>query len=163
MSTIRNQLKSQDLDTVIPSAFKQVGGVVYPDRSAIVALNDLFQIVNAYRSVHAVTYGNAIPNTGQVAEGIEDGQGLAATDNQVIQVNSISVTNAGLGALEVTISIGDCQLFAGAIPPSASIGKSDLQGIFPITIVKGAALKFVVTSGTASDFSAKVAYYESVQ
>lgn len=164
MSEIRNQLKSQSLNQVLPSAFKQVGGVVYPDSSAVINLNDLFQIVNSYRAVHAPSYGSSIPNTGATAEGIEDGGGLEPSDNEAFNILAIEATNGGgLAPIEVTITIGDVLLYAGAIAPNQTIGLGDLPAIFPFVVVKGNALKFVVTSGTATDLSAKVAYNKTIQ
>jgi hypothetical protein len=164
MSAIRNQLKSQSLDTVIPSAFKQVGGVVFPDTSAVMNLNDLTQIVNSYRSVHAIAYGSPIPNTGTVKTGIENGEGLEPLDNEAYNVLAISATNGGGAApLEVEITISDVKMYAGAIPPNQTIGLGDLPAIFPFTLVKGNALKFTVTSGTATDLTAKVAYNKTCQ
>lgn len=164
MSEIRNQLKSQSLDQVLPSAFKQVGGVVFPDASATINLNDLFQIVNSYRAVHAPSYGHSIPNTGLVAEGIEHGGGLDASDNEAYKILAIEVSNGGGGApIEFTMTIGGVLVAVGAIPPAQSVGTNELPAIFPFTIVKGNAIKFNVVSGTASDFSAKIAYNKTSQ
>lgn len=163
MSDIRNQLKSQSLDQVLPSAFKQVGGVVFPDASATINLNDLFQIVNSYRAVHAPSYGQSIPNTGLTAEGIEDGGGLEPADNEAYKILAIQASNGGGAPVEFTLTVGDVLLTAGAIPPAGSIGVNELPAIFPMPIVKGNALKFTVTSGTASDFSAKIAYNKTSQ
>ena len=164
MSDIRNQLKSQSLDQVLPSAFKQVGGVVFPDNSAVMNLNDLAQIVDSYRSVHAVAYGSPIPNTGAVKTGIENGEGLEPLDNEAYNILAISATNGGGAApLEIEITISDVKVYAGALAPNQTIGLGDLPAVFPLTLVKGNALKFVVTSGTATDLTAKVAYNKTSQ
>lgn len=164
MSDIRNQLKSQSLDQVLPSAFKQVGGVVFPDKSAVVNLNDLAQIVNSYRSVHAPAYGSPIPNTGTVKTGIEDGEGLEPQDNEAYNILALEATNGGGAApLEIKITISDVLVYAGAIAPSQTIGLGDLPAVFPLTLVKGNALKFSVSSGTATDLTAKVAYNKTSQ
>jgi len=163
MSDIRNQLKSQSLDQVLPNAFKQVGGVVFPDASATINLNDLFQIVNSYRAVHAPSYGQSIPNTGLTAEGIEDGGGLEPSDNEAFKILAIQASNGGGAPVEFTLTIGDVLITAGAIPPAGSVGANELPAIFPITIVKGNPIKFTVTSGTSSDFSAKIAYHKTLQ
>lgn len=157
-------MKSQSLDQVLPSAFKQVGGVVFPDTSAVINMNDLAQIVNTYRAVHAPSYGASIPNTGVTAEGIENGGGLEPSDNEAYQVLAISVANGGgVAPLEFDITIGDVLVVAGAIPPAGQVGVNELPAIFPFTIVKGNPIKFSVTSGTTSDFSAKIAYHKVIQ
>lgn len=163
MSDIRNQLKSQSLDQVLPSAFKQVGGVVFPDASATINLNDLFQIVNSYRAVHAPSYGQSIPNTGLRAEGIEDGGGLEPADNEAFKILAIQVSNGGGAPVEYQLTVGDVLVVAGAIPPTGTVGVNELPAMFPFTIVKGNPIKFTVTSGTPSDFSAKIAYNKTSQ
>jgi hypothetical protein len=49
-------------------------------------------------------------------------------------------------------------LINGVVDPTNGLTSSDLGSLLPMTLSKGLALKFVVTSGTAGDFSAKVAY-----
>lgn len=95
--------------------------------------------------------------------GIADGGGVAPDDNQVMVVEAVSVANAGGGApIEFELRIGDLPIFGQAIPPSSTVKSSEFGAIFPLTLSKGHALKLVVTSGTSSDFSGKVAYSFSV-
>ena len=56
-----------------------------------------------------------------------------------------------------SVQLGDLILFAGAIPPTGTTS-SELGSLLPMTLSKGVDLKFVVTGGTSSDFTAKVAY-----
>jgi hypothetical protein len=156
---IRQQLRNQDLDTLQTGTLNTVGGRIFPDDLAVIDLNALNQIVNSWQSTHVQTYGQVLPNSGSIAEGIADGGGLAVADNEVLDVVAISCANAG-GAdlIEFTVGIGDLILFASAVPPSSTLASSEFGAIFPLTLSKGLSLKFVVTSGTASDFSAKVAY-----
>ena len=51
MGELRNQLKSQNLSTVSPTAFGEVGGRVFPDNPSIADVNDLIQIVRGGRPV----------------------------------------------------------------------------------------------------------------
>ncbi len=60
LSELRNQLKSQNLDTVQPAAFKQVGGVVFPDTKAKLDLLALREIINGFQNVHLPSYGHSI-------------------------------------------------------------------------------------------------------
>ena len=61
---LRNLLKSQDLDTVKPTSFKQVGGVVFPDEGTAQDLQDFNQVVDSFKAVHLPTNGAVcIPGT----------------------------------------------------------------------------------------------------
>ena len=144
------------------TSINTVGDRVYPDDMAVLDMEALTQIVDTWRATHAITYGQVLPNTGAIAEGIADGGGLEPLNNQVIDVVAISLANAGGAPIEVSVRLGDLQLINLAVAPAGATS-SELGAIFPLTLSKGLALKFVVTSGTASDFSAKVAYsYRSV-
>jgi len=154
---IRQQLRNQDLETLQTGTLNTVGGRIFPDDLAVIDLNALNQIVNSWQSTHVQTYGEVLPNSGAIAEGIADGGGLSVADNEVLDVVAISCANSGIAPVEITIGVGDLVVFAGAVPP-AGLTSSEIGAIFPLTLSKGLSLKFVVTSGTGSDFSAKVAY-----
>ena len=154
---IRQQLRNQKLEDLLPSSLNTVGDRIFPDDMAILDMEALTQIVQAWRSTHAISYGQVIPNSGVITEGIADGGGLEPLDNQVIDVVGASCANAGAAPIEITVSLGTLILKAGAVPPGGTL-TSDEIGVFPLTLSKGLALKFDVTSGTAADFSAKVGY-----
>jgi hypothetical protein len=154
---IRQQLRNQSLGDTLATTINTVGGRVFPDDLAVIDLNALNQIVSSWQSTHVQTYGEVLPNSGAIAEGIADGSGLSVADNEVLEVVAISCANAGVGPLEITIGIGDLIVYAGAVPPTG-LSSSEIGAVFPMTLSKGLSLKFVVTSGTAADFSAKVAY-----
>lgn len=155
---IRQQLRNQDLDTLQTGTLNTVGGRIFPDDLAVIDLNALNQIVTSWQSTHVQTYGEVLPNSGAITEGIADGGGISVGDNEVLDVVAVSVANGGASPMEITLGIGDLVLFAGAVPPNGSLTSSDFAQNFPITLSKGLSLKFVVTSGTGSDFSAKVAH-----
>ena len=158
---IRQQLRNQSLEDLITSSIKTVGNRIYPDDMAVIDLLALSQIVDAWRSTHVQTYGNVLPNTGVLAESIADGGGIEPANNQVIDITAISVANGGGAApIEFELRIGDLPIYGGAIPPSSTTKSSEFGAIFPLTLSKGLALKFVVTSGTSSDFSGKIAYVQ---
>ena len=157
MSKVREQLRNQALDTVIVDAFKQVGGVVFPDKAGVMDLNALINIVDSWRSVHVPTFGNVIPNSWVIAENIADGGGIEPLDNQVINVIGISFANGGGAPIEVSMRIGDLPLLNLAVAPTGATS-SEIMPARELILSKGNALKFVVTSGTSADFTAKVAY-----
>lgn len=159
MTRIREQLRNQNLDDLLVTAIQQVGKPTFPDTQGVNDLNALNQIVKSWRSIHAPSFGNVQPNSGATLEGIADGSGLEPSNNQVIDVIAISCANGGGSApIEFELRLGDLPIIGTAIPPSGTIKSSDFGAIFPMTLSKGNALKFVVTSGTSGDFSAKIAY-----
>ena len=95
---------------------------------------------------------------------MEDGDSLEPGNNECFQVLALQATNNGGGApIEIKITIGTVQLFAGAIVPGQTIGVADTNLNFPFILAKGNPLKFEVTTGSSSDLSAKVAYNKTVQ
>ena len=159
-SIVREQLRNQSLADILTSSINTVGDRIFPDDMAVIDMLALEQIVSAWRSTHAQTYGNAIPNTGALTEGIADGGGIEPGNNEIINVLAISLGNSGGAPVEVSVRLGDLPIVNLAVPPTGATS-SELGAIFPLVLSKGNALKFVVTSGTASDFSAKVATNKS--
>lgn len=155
---IRQQLRNQSLESLLITQTNQVGDRIYPDDMAILDMEALQQIVSAWRATHTATYGQVLPNTGAIAEGIADGGGIEPSDNQVMEIVGISAGNSGGAPITVSIRLGDLVIVEGVVDPTAGLASNDVAANLPLTLSKGLALKFVVTSGTASDFSAKVAY-----
>lgn len=116
---IRQQLRNQTLEDLLISSINTVGDRIYPDDMAVLDMEALTQIVDSWRSTHAITYGQVLPNTGVIAEGISDGGGLEPLDNQVIDIIAISLANSGGAPVEVTVSLGDLPIAQGvAVPPT---------------------------------------------
>jgi len=159
---IRQQLRNQNLESLLISQTNQVGDRIFPDDMAILDMEALTQIVSAWRATHTATFGQVLPNTGAILEGIAAGSGISAGDNEVIEIVAVSMANAGGAPINISLQLGDLVLFAGAIPPTGT-SSSELGSLLPMTLSKGLTFKFVVTGGTPSDFSAKVAYeYRSI-
>jgi hypothetical protein len=160
---IRQQLRNQSLEDLQISSINTVGDRIFPDDMAVLDMEALSQIVDAWRSTHSINYAQVLPNTGAIAEGIADGGGLEPGTNQVIDVVAIDCANSGGNPIEFTLSLGDLAIISTAIPPNGGVTSSELGSLFPMTLSKGLAIKFTVTNGDSSDFSAKIAYtYRSV-
>jgi hypothetical protein len=166
MSELGNQLNSQDLDTVLASTFKTVGGRVFPDLRSETGLLDFIAVVNAWRSTHAQAYGGVIPDTGtaySVSTSSTDSPVdlVAASNNEVVVVNAISVTNAGGSApIAFLVKLGDTVLAAADAVPASSLPVA-LQ--FPVSVSKGQTLTVTATSGTATDLTAHASGVKSCQ
>jgi len=155
---IRQQLRNQSLEDLQTSTINTVGDRIFPDDLAVIDMEALNQIVRTWRSTHSVNYGQVLPNTGAIAEGIADGGGVSVGDNEVLEIVGVSCSNAGGAPITISVRLGDLVLINGVVDPTNGLTSSDLGSLLPMTLSKGLALKFVVTSGTAGDFTAKVAY-----
>ena len=83
-----------------------------------------------------------LPNTGAEVTR-EDGQGIGANDNEVIDIVAVSLANAGGAPVEVQISIGDAILVKTAVAPTGTTS-TELGSIFPLTLSSSLQLKFTV-------------------
>jgi len=160
---VRDNLKTLDFSEVLASQITEASKVIRLSLEAIPDALDLNNIIDAWRSVHAPTYGNTIPNTGVQVEGLTDGDGLEPGDNEVFQVQAVGLGNQGADTIEVMLSIGDAPLVKTPVDPGTDVTTTELGAFFPIMLSKGNALKFTVTQGTGSDLDAVVSYNKTVQ
>ena len=93
MDEVRNQLKSQNLSTVSPTAFGEVGGRVFPDNPSIEDINALIQIVKGWRAVHLPSLGSPISKSCVITEQNGDGDILSPSGNEIFVVSSLSFSN----------------------------------------------------------------------
>ena len=155
MSEIRNQLKSQSIQAVVPSTFESVGGRIFPDEPSVDDQKILSQIVKTWQAAHSPTYGSPIGQSSQTFTGTGAGgeaevEVVTASKSQVYRIQGIALANAG-GAAPVVckVLIGDCPLvfdLTGA--PSTTTPFPLTQ---PVFVDLNSPLKFAVLSGTASD------------
>ncbi len=101
LSELRNQLKNQNLDTVEPTAFKQVGGVVFPDNRAKNDLDSLRDIITGYQAVHMPSYGHSIAGTSYAKISTIGSAGttklLEPAINEVYRVDVVNVATSETG------------------------------------------------------------------
>ena len=164
MSEIRNQLKNQSFEAVVPSSFGVVGGRVFPDEPSVNDQMVLAQIVKTWQAAHNPTYGTPIGGSGEVSSG--DGAGaqalvtvLSAVQSEVYRVQAISCNNKGLDPMIISI-------FAGGVPIVVEAGAQ--PGNLPVETATGAPLSlplfvdvntpltYQVLSGTATDATLNV-------
>lgn len=105
MNEVRNQLKSQNLSTVSPTAFGEVGGRVFPDNPSIQDINALIQIVRGWRSVHLPSYGSPIARSSAITTQNGDGSILSPSSNEVFNVQSLAFSNVDVGAQVIVAQI----------------------------------------------------------
>jgi len=160
-SELANQLNSQSLDNVLPEAFKQVGGRVFPDSRSFQPLLDLVAIVDAYRATHLLAYGGVIPNSGTAYVTTLSGDGLndvvAPSSTESITINGISVLNTGGSPIACNLLLGDTLLASVTVGPAESIAMSQVMTSgLPLTLSKGQTLAAIKVSGTSTDITINV-------
>jgi len=165
MGEIVNQLKSQSLDDVLASAFKQVGGAVFPDNRALASLGELIHIVEAWRATHAISYGSPIPNEGadySASPAVVDTAVdlVAPTTTESVLVNAISAVNTGGAPVLGTITVGNGVILTTFAANPGSDTPVALP--YPLWVTKGAVLSATVTSGTPGDVTLKASAVKAV-
>lgn len=143
---IQNLLKSQDLGTVKPSAFKQVGDPIFPDQSATSGMATVREVVDTFRAVHSPAFGSIIPQSGKTYATVGDsGSLLTLTGNEVARIFLVQV---GPTMLPETVSLlVDGQVYVlGTTDPTASI--NIMQGQQPLFIDSTQALTYSAVSAT---------------
>jgi len=147
---IQNLLKTQSLEAVAPAAFKQVGGVMFPDVTANIDMARLVSIVSAFQSVTSPNYGQPIPQTASVVSVNGSEAILSNTGNTTSLVQAISCTNAGGAPVTCDIKVGTVILYQLVVGPAASAVASPFS---PLYIDNQLSLSVTVTSGSASDLT----------
>ncbi len=152
---IQRLLQSQDLGTVTPSAFRQVGSAVFPDSSTMADLAGFVQIVDAFRATHSTAYGSPIPATSAATSALVDsGDLLTLTGNQVAMVQAVECQNvSATDAATADLTLNGVKVAEQlTIPPTSSV-RFVLS--YPLYVDSNAPLKIVASS---SDVTSTGAY-----
>lgn len=151
---LQNQFKNQDLNTVDPAAFLEVGGRVYPDLRSYDGLAAFQEIVNAFRAVHQPSFGSAIALSGKTVT--LDGAGfvLEPSSQQVCAIQAVQCANGGGAPITINLTIGEVIVSTQVIGPAETLGIA----LTSKSIDKNTPLAVAVVSGTASDLITKCAY-----
>jgi len=159
MSELSNQLNSQTLGDVLPSAFKQVGAAVFPDSGTVGGLNAFRDIVHSWVATHSPLNGSVVPSTGtefEVTAAVVDTAVdlVAPAAQEVIQINGVCIVNGGGAPATVVIKVGEKTVIDSVIANPASTTVP--TGVFlpQLTLCAGQSLTITVTSGTATDITA---------
>ncbi len=150
---LRNLLKSQDLNTVNPSAFKQVGGVVFPDQEAAMSLADFGTIVEAFRAVHLPAYGQAIPQSAKTSSITNNGDLLSVSGNTVAVVQAIEIETSGSDPATCNVELNGVMLVAATADP---LGAAAVTLPYPVVVDSAGTLS---VTGSSADLTLKCTYY----
>jgi hypothetical protein len=166
MDEIRNQFKSQTLNTLKASSINTVGGRVFPDAPAITDLEAFKAVVQSWQGVHAPTYGQPIAGTNAVVQGTGQGNILELTnDNEVVRIDAVHINNLGAAPLTAYIRIGDCPINSSMDSFNNAVLQPNGNAIIvgPFFMDSTDALNAVVTDGTANDLEWSLKYSKVVQ
>ena len=151
---VQNQLKNQSLGTVKPVAFKQVGGVIFPDQTANMDMAKLSAIVEAFQSVHSPNYGQPIPQSSEIYSVVGNESLITLAGNEVALVNAISCTNGGGAPITAQIKVASMILAVVVIDPTSTIAmNSNANNIGSFYLDSLNTLSINVTEGNASDLT----------
>jgi len=153
---IQNQLKSQNLQSVLPSAFAQVGNPIFPDASTVEGLKVLRHVVDSWSATHAPLYGHPIPATGATASSTGTSETvLTLTQNQIAQIQRIECESSG--AAQVTVTVGGLVQTEAALAPATKVNLLDGKQMF--TVDSTQAIAFTASEST----TVKIGYALTVQ
>ena len=156
---LRDQLKSQNLDTVEPSAFKFVGGTVFPDHNAKEDLNDFVEVMDSFKATHLPTNGAIpIPHTEQtifktLTTSSDSITFLIPGTNEVYEIVSV------YAVVPANYSIGNAFLGVGQSgSPIADLGDIDAHTNSFSGLVYGAIIDGTQSSQIRSMFTPRKLY-----
>jgi len=150
---LRNLLKSQDLNTVVPASFQQVGGSVFPDQRAAFSLADFGSIVDAFRAVHLPSYGSAIAQSAKNASINGNGDLLSVSGNAVAVVQAIQITTIGGDPSNCDVNLN------GVLVANANADPAATQPVvlpYPLMVDSGSPLTI---TNSSSDLTLVCTYY----
>lgn len=163
MTQVRDLLRNQTLEDLTSTSVTTVGGRVFPDAAALANLGALTQISDSWKAVHAPTYGQPIPQTGNAqsltaseANTFEDV--IAPTGNQVTMVQFIGLFNADATTpAQVDVAIVDSNGTA-YVASSLNVDPSSFANAFqlgsgPLWLDSNVSLRFRVVSGPYASVS----------
>lgn len=161
MTQIRNQFKSQDLETLEATSVSTVGGRVFPDNAAVPDLRALVEVADAWRATHATAYGGPIGGTdGTTSHQMQTDNVeavLTPSGKALLRVVAVQVTNSGGAPMTADVLVGGVLLGVQAI----TVNPSESSGfLLESDVIIGAStpLQVHLTSGSASDAAVKVAH-----
>lgn len=160
VTEIRNQLKSQDLDTLEATSLSTVGGRVFPDAAAVPSLRDLVSVADAWRATHVTAYGGCIGGTDsvtnhQMQDGATDETVLLPTGKQLHQIQAVSIVNSGPQPMTAHLLVNGV-----IVGPILDVNPTESAGFTisnSLTVGASTPLQVNLVTGTAADALVKIA------
>jgi len=156
---MRDTLQTLTGETLLPSYLNSVGSSVFVG-NAETSQMELHQIVEFYRSVHAISYGSSIPNSGTSITHVvgdvqtEEEVGVPTTQESWV-LSAISATNTGLAPVTVELRIEGACFCVLVCTPNEQTPVTNLPS-WPI--VKGQSLQAFQRDGSSGEITIRVSY-----
>ena len=165
MSEIRNQLQTLTGAEILASQLSTVGGKVFTN--ARKPQEDIKELVEFWRAIHAPAYGMPIPGSGKSATGTDlSAQVLNPGTNETAYVLGLSViNNSTTDAATVSVTIGNAQVCTGPCAPGGAdvltiVGAGALD---PFFLPAGISLDIASAGTTPGDVAWTLGYGLAVQ
>ena len=164
MSETQTYFQNITLSGFTVDQIKKYGELLSLEAKNIGNIQDLNRYHGVYVAQHAPTYGQAIPVTSEIVQKTATDDNtqtlLSASNQEIYQIQAITVTHAGAAPAEVEILVNDFVFLKSAANPT---GDTVFTLPYTITIDSALDLNFKVTSGTATDITAKALVCKVVQ
>ena len=164
MSRTQEYFQNTNLSGFTVAQIKQYGELLSLEPKNIGNISDLAKYLQVYHAQHAPIYGQHIPVTSEIVQKTATDDNtqtlLSAAAQEVYDIQAITITHAGGSPAEVEILVNDFVFLKSAANPS---GSTVFTMPYKITIDSSLDLNFKVTSGTATDITAKALVCKVVQ
>jgi len=164
MSRTQQYFQNTNLGSFTVAQINAYGELLALEPKNIGNISDLVKYLQVYQAQHAPIMGQAIPVTSEIKSKTATDDNLqtlvSASNQEIYNIQGITVTHAGGSPAEVEILVNDFVLLKSAANPS---GDTVFTLPYTITIDSNLDLNFKVTSGTATDITAKALVCKLVQ
>ena len=164
MSEIRNQVQNLTGAAITPQQLSTIGGKVFANAQD--SQGDFDRLVKFWMSIHAPTFGVAIPGTGTNKTGSGDGAILTPGTNETAHVVALSLVNGnGANPATVTLDVNGAKVAIVIIDPNGSavaVG-AGAQAMPSLDLAQGHILSMSVDGVSASAVSFAIAYSNLIQ
>jgi len=156
---MRDTLQTLTGETLLPTYLNSAGSSVFVG-NAENSQTELGRITEFYRSVHAISYGSSIPNTGTSITHVigdvstEEEVGVPATQETWL-LSAISATNTGLAPVTVELRLeGACFCVVVCAPNE----QTPITNLPSWPIAKGQSLQAFQRDGSSGEITIRVSY-----
>ena len=159
-SEFQTLVQGQSIDSITPQQILAAGSPVFLDIKTNADIGAINKLIEAYGRIHAPTYGQPIPMSGEISS--KDGSEtiLSPSSNEVRKIIAVNVVNAGGAPIVGTLTLGGMVVANFAADPASTTVLSDISDLFAS---KNFPLAVAVASGTAAELTTNVASLLVVQ
>jgi len=158
-SEFQTLVQGQSIDTITPQQILAAGSPVFLDIQTNADIGAINKLIQSYGRIHAPTYGQPIPLSGQVSTAVGSEVILAPSSNEIRKVFAASVTNAGGAPIIGSLTLGGVEVASFGVDPASTL----IVELGDLYASKNLPIAALVSGGTASDLTTKIASLLVVQ